>query len=79
MDNLRAMLVIYPVEDGHIIGFVAPGHGEILARNILKFNTLNDLEEHGNKILEYCRKIKEDGIPPEIMDAFKDEGNQEQS
>jgi len=79
MDNIRAMLVIYPVEDGHIIGFVAPEHDSILARNILKFNSLDDLEEHGNKILEYCRKIREGGIPPEIMDAFKDEGNQGQS
>ena len=71
-------LVIYPSEGEHIIGFVAPEHSNIIARNILKFSSLDVLEGLGKKILEYCQKIREGGIPPEITEAFKnDEENKD--
>jgi len=80
MDRAKAMLIIYADQGRHIIGFVTSNviDDKIVVREMLGFASLDDLEVHANKILEYCHKTREDGIPPEILDAFKDKDNQEQ-
>ncbi len=68
---MKLLIVIYEVEGGHAIGFIVPSINGPMVLPLLRFADLTTLEEHGNKIQEYVKIIKEGGIPPSILDAFK--------
>ena len=81
-DNDIHLLVIYPYEDRHAIGFMVPAtvSGPLRIKGLLRFSDLASLESHADKILEYVKKVKEGGIPQDVIKAFKeDDGKQESS
>jgi hypothetical protein len=74
-DNYILQLVIYPYEDGHAIGFIVPATASSPERTkgLLRFPDLARLENHGYKILEYVKKVREGGIPQEVFNSYKDD------
>lgn len=72
-DNDVHLLVIYPYEDGHAIGFVVPTISGPIIKGLLRFSDLAILENHANKILEYAKKVREGGIPQEVINSFKED------
>jgi len=76
-DNYIFQFIIYPDEDGHAIGFIVPTTASSPDRikGLLRFSDLASLEGHANKILEYVKKVREGGIPQDVIKAFKEEEN----
>lgn len=76
-DNYIFQLVMYPDENGHAIGFIVPTTASSPERikGLLRFSDLARLEDHANKILEYVKKVREGGIPQDVIKAFKEEEN----
>lgn len=74
-DNYILQLIIYPDKDGHAIGFIVPAIASSPERikGLLRFSELAHLENHGYKILEYVKKVREGGIPSDVLNAFKQE------
>lgn len=76
IENPVFRLVIYPTDDKHAIGFIVPATESRPARivGLLKFENLEFLEDHANKILEYVGKVRVGGIPSVILNNFQVEG-----
>ena len=74
IENPLFRLVVYPTKDDkHAIGFIVPATESSPARvkGLLKFESLEVLDNHADKIKEYVKYVREGGIPSEILKGFE--------
>jgi len=71
-------LIVFPSEDKHAIGYVIARTSEgLVVRKLAEFRTLEHLEFHAYRVLDYVAKIRKGNIPQAIIGAFNEEEKSE--
>lgn len=66
-------LIVFPSEDKHAIGYVIGRTSEgLIVRKLAEFRTLEHLEFHAYRVMDYVMKIRKGSIPQAVIEAFEE-------
>ena len=71
-------LIVFPSDDKHAIGYIIGKTSEgLVVHKLAEFRTLEHLEFHAYRVLDYVAKIRKGSIPQAVIEAFNEEEKSE--